>query len=51
MQEWFGKEAFYITPDTFVLPDEEEEFWEFFEELQKVEGRKSLWIVKPNASS
>lgn len=26
MQERFGKEAYYIVPDTFVLPEEEEEF-------------------------
>ena len=51
MQEKFGKENFYIVPDTFVLPEEDEEFWEFFEELKRVEGRKPLWIVKPNASS
>ena len=51
MQEKFGKDAYYIVPDTFVLPEEDEEFKEFFEEIQKVEGRKPLWIVKPNACS
>lgn len=51
MQEKFGKDNFNIMPDTFVLPEEEEEFWDFFEELKWVEGRKPLWIVKPNASS
>lgn len=51
MQERFGKENFYICPDTFVLPDEEEEFREFFEDVKRVEGRKPLWIVKPTASS
>ena len=38
-------------PDTFVLPEEEEEFRDFFEELKRVEGRKPMWIVKPNGSS
>ena len=51
MQERFGKEAFNIVPDTFVLPEEEEEFKEFFDELRRVEGRKPYWIVKPNSSS
>ena len=51
MQEKFGKDNYYITPDTFLLPDEEEEFRDYFDEITKIEGRKSLWIVKPNASS
>lgn len=51
MQEKYGKDNFYITPDTFLLPDEEEEFWDYFEDITKLEGWKSLWIVKPNASS
>ncbi len=33
MQEKFGKEDFYITPDTFLLPDEEEDFRDYFEEM------------------
>ena len=33
MQERFGKDPFYIVPDTFVLPEEEEEFKEFFDDM------------------
>jgi hypothetical protein len=33
MQEKFGKDLMYITPDTFLLPDEEEEFRDYFEEI------------------
>ena len=51
MQERFGKENFYIVPDTFVLPEEEEEFAEFFEDVRRAEGRKPMWIVKPSAAS
>lgn len=33
MQERFGKDNYYIVPDTFVLPEEDEEFKEFFDEI------------------
>ena len=51
MQEKFGKRNFYITPDTFLLPDEFADFFAEFHQVKNTEGRKSLWISKPWASS
>lgn len=51
MQEKFGKRNFYITPDTYLLPDEFADFFAEFHQVKSSEGRKPLWIVKPNASS
>jgi len=50
MQEKFGKMNFYIIPDTFLLPDEFADFFAEFHQVKNNEGRKPLWIVKPNAS-
>lgn len=51
MQEKFGKRNYYIIPDTFLLPDEFADFFAEFHQVKNSEGRKPLWIVKPNASS
>lgn len=46
MQEIFGQEAFGFAPETYNLPDD---FSEFYSKFNK--EKKSLWIVKPAASS
>ena len=51
MQEKFGKRNYYIIPDTFLLPDEFTEFFAEFHQVKSSEGRKPLWIVKPNNGS
>ena len=51
MQEKFGKRNYYISPDTYLLPDEFADFFAEFHQVKSSEGRKPLWIVKPNASS
>lgn len=51
MQEKFGKRNYYIIPDTFLLPDEFADFFAEFHQVKSTEGRKPLWIVKPNAGS
>jgi tubulin polyglutamylase TTLL5 len=51
MQEKFGKRNFHIIPDTYLLPDEFADFFAEFHQLKNSEGRKPLWIIKPNASS
>jgi len=45
MKETFGVSAFDFVPETFVLPDQVEQFLECYERT------KYLWIVKPHASS
>ena len=51
MQEKFGRKAFNIVPETFVLPDEFADFFSFFHKEKNKEGWKPLWIVKPHARS
>lgn len=51
MQEKFGRKAFNITPETFVLPDEFADFFSFFHKEKNKEGWKPLWIIKPHAKS
>ena len=46
MIEKFGTEHFNFCPETFILPDEMSKFYFAFNAL-----KKSLWIVKPAASS
>jgi hypothetical protein len=50
MQLRYGKKAFDITPDTYLLPEEYGEFCTHFRQLQ-AQGTVPLWIVKPNALS
>lgn len=45
MKQAFGSEAFDFVPESYVLPDQVEEF------LNCYERTKHIWIVKPNASS
>jgi tubulin polyglutamylase TTLL5 len=47
MQQKFGKSAFDFIPDTFVIPDEFNEFCVHYGAEQKRTGKNSLWIVKP----
>jgi hypothetical protein len=51
MQEKFGKRSFYIIPDTYLLPDEFADFFAEFHQLKNSEGKKPLWIIKPNSAS
>jgi hypothetical protein len=50
MQEKFGKEAFNIIPDTYILPDEFADFYSHFHSLRSKE-EKNMWIIKPQNSS
>ncbi|CAK9080091.1 Tubulin polyglutamylase TTLL5 (SRC1 and TIF2-associated modulatory protein) (Tubulin--tyrosine ligase-like protein 5) [Durusdinium trenchii] len=45
MAETFGSEAFNFMPQTFVLPEQVQEFLEVYNQ------KGGLWIVKPHASS
>lgn len=45
MAETFGSEAFDFVPQTFVLPEQVQEFLEVYNK------KGGLWIVKPHASS
>eukprot|EP00434_Breviolum_minutum_P020007 symbB.v1.2.017649.t1/scaffold1373.1/size231899/14 len=45
MAETFGNEAFDFVPQTFVLPEQVQEFLEVYNK------KNGLWIVKPHASS
>lgn len=45
MKQAFGGDSFDFVPDSYVLPDQVEEF------LNCYERTKHIWIVKPNASS
>ena len=49
-QQKYGKGAFNIIPDTYILPDEFADFYAHFHELRKT-GSTNLWILKPNALS
>jgi len=50
MQRKYGKKAFNIIPETYVLPEEFDEFYNSYIELKNHEIA-SFWIIKPNASS
>ncbi len=50
MQQRYGKAQFDIVPETYLLPDEYNEFCGAFQQL-KSQGAAPLWIVKPNALS
>jgi len=50
MQEKFGKEAFNIIPDTYILPDEFADFYSHFHNLRSKE-QNNMWIIKPQNSS
>lgn len=38
-------------PDTFLLPEEYNDFLAEYNESRTAEGKNALWIIKPNASS
>jgi hypothetical protein len=50
MQERFGKEAFNIIPDSYILPDEFADFYSHFHSLRSKE-QHNMWIIKPQNSS
>ena len=50
MQERFGKEAFNIIPDSYILPDEFADFYSHFHSLRSKE-LPNMWIIKPQNSS
>jgi len=50
MQIKYGKSAFDIIPETYILPDDFNDFYTYFMQL-KSQGIGTYWIVKPNASS
>ena len=50
MQERFGKEAFNILPDSYILPDEFADFYSHFHNLRSKE-LSNMWIIKPQNSS
>ena len=50
MQEKFGHAPFNIIPDTYVLPDEFNDFYVHYNELKNEAPYKNLWICKPNSS-
>eukprot|EP00826_Nyctotherus_ovalis_P018099 TRINITY_DN1538_c0_g1_i1.p1 TRINITY_DN1538_c0_g1~~TRINITY_DN1538_c0_g1_i1.p1 ORF type:complete len:187 (+),score=37.32 TRINITY_DN1538_c0_g1_i1:439-999(+) len=50
MQRRFGKGNFDIIPETYILPDDFNNFYTHFMQL-KSQGIASYWIVKPNALS
>lgn len=51
MQQKFGKSAFDIIPDTYILPDEFADFYSQFHLLKNKAVSQNFWIVKPSASS
>lgn len=50
IQEKFGKEAFNIIPDSYILPDEFADFYSHFHSLKSKE-QSNMWIIKPQNSS
>ena len=50
MQLKYGKDLFNIIPETYILPDEFDDFCDNYMEL-KAQHMSVFWIVKPNASS
>ncbi len=50
MQQKYGKSQFDIAPETYLLPEEYNEFYAQFMQ-QKAQGMATFWIVKPNALS
>jgi len=49
-QHKYGKPAFNIIPDTYILPEEFADFYAHFQEQKKAK-KPNIWIIKPNALS
>ena len=50
MQQKYGENSYGIVPDTYILPEEYNDFYGHFMQL-KSSGNAPFWIVKPNALS
>lgn len=50
-QEKFGVKDYDFIPDTYILPNEYNEFHAHFVQLAKTEPKRNTWIVKPANSS
>ena len=51
MQARYGDYDFDICPETFVLPDQFDDFYEHYKLLNKELPDKNMWIVKPAAGA
>jgi tubulin polyglutamylase TTLL5 len=50
-QEKYGVKDYDFIPDTYILPNEYNEFHAHYMQLQKSEPKRNSWIVKPANSS
>ena len=51
MQARYGGYDFDISPETFVLPDQFDEFYEAYKLLGQEYPDKNMWIIKPAAGA
>ena len=51
MQMRFGELDFDISPETFVLPDQFDDFYENYKFLKKEIPERNMWIIKPAAGA
>ena len=51
MQERFGRNNFDFIADTYILPNEFQDFYAHFQKLRQVEPKRNIWIIKPANSS
>ena len=51
MQRRFGEFDFDISPETFVLPNQFDDFYEHYKFLKKEFPEKNMWIIKPAAGA
>lgn len=47
----YGDYDFYIMPETYVLPDQFDDFYEHYKAVNKEYPGKNLWIIKPAAGA
>ncbi|CAI2370307.1 unnamed protein product [Moneuplotes crassus] len=51
MQMRFGEIDFDISPETYVLPDQFDDFYEQYKLLKKEVPERNMWIIKPAAGA
>jgi hypothetical protein len=51
MQARYGDYDFHIMPETFVLPDQFEDFYELYKLISKEFPEKNMWIIKPSCGA